>query len=123
MSVPGEKKQTPKAADLKHGFILSPVVAPPIVERQDARQAGLKFYFEKSGCRYGHINNKRYTISGCCHLCVKERGMFSTYKSANLSRDVARAKGHKSYEGSPCTECGATLRNVKTGACVACFNS
>jgi hypothetical protein len=38
-------------------------------------------------------------------------------------RIAAATKGEVHYEGSPCRNCGSTLRYVSTGQCVACVKT
>lgn len=43
-----------------------------IISRQEAREAGLRFYFTGKQCKYGHVS-PRYTSRKQCVECNKER--------------------------------------------------
>jgi len=64
---------------------------PEIITKQEAKARGLKYYFTGKMCKHGHVC-ERYTNSGDCVECVRERNRryYETYGNQERERNQHR---------------------------------
>lgn len=62
--------------------------------RNEAREAGSRFYFTGRPCRHGHVD-KRYAFSEMCHTCIQratERVALARAADKRAARAAAKPK-------------------------------
>ena len=70
---------------------------------------------ERTGVEYSVLELQRFTRDG-----VFPSDLIAKFWPKASARRVAFLQGETRYHGSPCSKCGATLRTVPGGHCVAC---
>lgn len=70
---------------------------------------------ERYGVEYSILELQRFTRD-----CVFPPDLIAKFWPKASTRRQAFLQGETKYHGSPCRKCGATLRTVPGGHCVAC---
>lgn len=70
---------------------------------------------ERTGVEYSILELQRFTRDG-----VFPPALIAKFWPKASARRQAFLQGQTRYHGSPCRKCGATLRTVPGGHCVAC---
>jgi 5-methylcytosine-specific restriction endonuclease McrA len=104
-------------------------VAPEIISRKQAREQGLKRYFNGIPCKAGHLTD-RITLSGVCCQCYRDH--FAKRRKQHRSEvelppglviglKQARAAGLRHYfTGVPCKRGHIDKRHTSNGSCLKC---
>jgi hypothetical protein len=101
-----------------------------VISREDAKAAGLKFFFTGKPCRNGHIAERYIGYAGTCIECSRARDAQRRKDTQDAraalpqvqAREAARIAGSFEYStGVPCSKGHDSPRFVLDGRCIACY--